>query len=250
MTPSRTERLGLIAELRGGGADFVRSSVFLERTAEIARDRSALRDGRRYPHSLKIVVNRPPSEAVEFARAARAIAVPVIFAVPHGGSHAGAGRRSAADADVLRSLVAMGHELALQVDASVLRQAEGGLDVAVKAALAPHSGAKLPVVVATLRHERDAAFDMATLDAELLKALAGAGVERVIDARCFNREREVVPDFVVAERRGALVAASADPAFEIHETPSGDLDELSVRALLDTVARGSCVHTWRLSSVV
>jgi len=236
----RTALLGLLAELRGAGVAFPASPEFL---AAARRGEPA--------HLLKVVVDRDPGSAESFGRAAAAIGVSALFLLPHGrtGSHGGE-RRPVQGAGDLRRLAGLGHELGLEVDPGRL---DGDVPAALRAVVAPFADAGLELTAAGLHHDERHPFDAGAIEAiePLLAAVAReAGLRRWLDAICLDGGARVQPAFGVAEAAGRLRAESLDPPFPIHTSPPGVIDRLTVAALVDTVAQGSCVHELRLSSLV
>jgi hypothetical protein len=233
----RTALLGLLAELRGAGATFMAAPAFV-----------GSQEPRR--HILKVAVDRPPAAALPFARAASAIGVPAVFLLPHGRVRLDGGDRGAPkDAGDLRALLEHGHEIGLHVDPARLPDDKVA---ALGAALAPFAAAGLAVEVAALHHDERHPFDMAALDqlGELGRVRSETGLRWWVDAASHGDGRTVTAEFGVAEAGGSLRAESLDPPFPIHTTPPGVIDALSVNALVDSVARGVCVHELRLSSLV
>lgn len=236
----RTALLGLLAELRGAGATFVAPAVFVASDAP-----------RR--HALKVAVDRPPAAALPFARAAAAIDVPTVFLLPHGRVRIGAEKRGEPkELDDLRALLDLGHALGLQVEPARLAAEDGDLLPALNGALAPHRAARLPVTVAALRHDERHPFDMGGLAAvgDLSRLRDETGLRTWLDPESHGEGRVVRAAFGVAETARSLRAESLDPPFPIHVSPPGVIDALSVNALVDSVARGVCVHELRLSSLV
>jgi hypothetical protein len=189
---------------------------------------------------LKVVVNRPPRDALPFARAAAATGVPVLFLLPHG--RPGAGRRAGVDdPDALRALTALGHELGLHADPAQLGD---DLGAGLEHASAPFAAAGLRLAAAGLRHDEKRPFD-ATAPA--------TGRRRIpywIDAVCVaNGGERFVPTFAVTQVRDRIHARHLDPDFPVHVASLDALDAVTVASLVDTVARAVCVHELRLSSL-
>jgi hypothetical protein len=231
----RTALLGLLAELRGAGVTFTSSEAFFQGGS---------------PHILKVVVDREPGLGEPFARAAAAIGVPALFLLPHGRVRPGVERRAVHGAEDLRRLAELGHELGLEVD---LDRLDGELPAALRAAVAPFADAGVQLTAAGLHHDERHPFDagpLAAVEPALAAIAREAGLRRWLDATCLDGSARVQPAYGVAEAGGRLRAESLDPPFPIHTSPPGVIDALTVAALVDTVARGSCVHELRLSSLV
>jgi hypothetical protein len=205
---------------------------------------------REAPHVLKVVVDREPALAEPFARVAAAIGIPVLFLLPHGRVRADGERRAVQGADDLRRLGELGHELGLEVDRNRL---DGALPAALRAAVAPFADAGLQITAAGLHHDERHPFDvgpLATIEPALAVITRESGLRRWLDAICLDGNVKVRPAYGVAESGGRLRAESLDPPFPIHTSPPGVIDGVTVAALVDTVARGTCVHELRLSSLV
>jgi hypothetical protein len=231
----RTALLGLLAELRGAGVAFASSEAFF---------------GAGAPHVLKVIVDREPGLAEPFARAAAAIGVPVVFLLPHGRVRPDGERRAVQGADDLRRLGELGHELGLEVD---LDRLGGDLPAALRAAAAPFTDAGLELTAAGLHHDERRPFDagpLETVEPSLAAIARESGLRRWLDAICLDGSATVRPAYGVADTGGSLRAESLDPPFPIHTSPPGVIDGVTVAALVDTVARGTCVHELRLSSLV
>ena len=256
--------LGLLAELRGAGAQFRPAAAFFsEASARLARDPRE-RGGAPPPHLLKVVVNRPPRQALPFARAAAASGVPALFLLPHGRLSAGervarrpgtariargrVGERAGVeDPAALRALVRLGHELGLHAD---LAQLGDDVESALELATAPFAAAGLDLAAAGLRHDEQRPFDAAALDALGNGRRRPRGIRYCLDAACVAHGGErFVPTFAVTQVRERIHAHNLDPGYPIHVAALDALDAVTIAALVDTVARGVCVHELRLSSL-
>lgn len=223
---TRTLVLGLLAELAGGGVRFLGPSEFAAGAFDHGAIDAATRAGIAAPHSLTVVVDAPPPSALPFARSCSAIGVSATFLVR---SSRGAGSAALRDAGPFARLTQMGHHLGLLAPAEV---APGELD----------SGAR-DSAISALSVEGDADGDLTT---ELLKA---SGLPVHLGPTTVARGRKARVAFMMEHDRERLRARSVQPAFTLLDTPLRDLTSVDVDCLLDTVARGACLLSLRLSAV-
>lgn len=236
--------LGLLAGLRGAGVRYLPGTEFARAmTGTPVRRRRARARPWGTVHALAIVIDRPPTAARSLARTLAAIGAPATFLAPHG-RRVGPGAGAVVSQELTEFVARLGHELGLLVDIEALATADDGLASALGrlgrgvqvAAIRPAAGDPL-----------DESGYEALLAAGVLPGPVGAPPCWLGATSWLNGQR-FSPRFAVADDGDTLRAVSLTPAYAVHTSPSGAIDALTATCLVDSVARGTCVHRLRLSS--